>query len=166
VLSPDLGPKRLQILREVIANLARVVYLANPDNASNMAALVETNIAASAAGTVLIPVEVRVVDDFEPAFAAIVRERPDAVLVSNDSLSVGFSNSLERTGCRRCSSRRRAWWSARSSAMGRACQICSGAPPTHFLMKRLPKVATEMALHVLAYNLTRVGRNQGIVRTE
>jgi hypothetical protein len=26
----------------------------------------------------------------------------------------------------------------------------------HFLMKRLPKVATEMALHVLAYNLTRV----------
>jgi transposase len=27
---------------------------------------------------------------------------------------------------------------------------------THFLMKRLPKVVTEMALHVLAYNLTRV----------
>jgi transposase len=27
---------------------------------------------------------------------------------------------------------------------------------THFVMKRLPKVATEMALHVLAYNLTRV----------
>ena len=26
----------------------------------------------------------------------------------------------------------------------------------HFLMKTLPKVATEMALHVLAYNLTRV----------
>jgi len=26
---------------------------------------------------------------------------------------------------------------------------------THFLMKRLPKVATEMALHVLAYNITR-----------
>jgi len=26
---------------------------------------------------------------------------------------------------------------------------------THFLMKRLPKVASEMALHVLAYNLTR-----------
>jgi Transposase DDE domain len=27
---------------------------------------------------------------------------------------------------------------------------------THFLMRRLPKVASEMALHVLAYNLTRV----------
>ena len=27
---------------------------------------------------------------------------------------------------------------------------------THFLMKTLPRVATEMAWHVLGYNLTRV----------
>ena len=27
---------------------------------------------------------------------------------------------------------------------------------THFLMKTLKRVSTEMALHVLAYNLTRV----------
>src|SRR5450432_436237 len=33
---------------------------------------------------------------------------------------------------------------------------------THFLMKTLPKVATEMALHVLAYNLTRVMNIVGI----
>jgi transposase len=33
---------------------------------------------------------------------------------------------------------------------------------THFLMKRLPKVATEMALHVLTYNLTRVVNIMGI----
>jgi transposase len=33
---------------------------------------------------------------------------------------------------------------------------------THFLMKRLPKIATEMALHVLAYNLTRVMNIMGI----
>jgi transposase len=33
---------------------------------------------------------------------------------------------------------------------------------THFLMKRLPKVATEMALHVLAYNLTRVMNIAGV----
>jgi transposase len=33
---------------------------------------------------------------------------------------------------------------------------------THFLMKRLPKVATEIALHVLAYNLTRVMNIMGI----
>ena len=34
---------------------------------------------------------------------------------------------------------------------------------THFLMKRLPKVATEMAaLHVRAYNLTRVMNIVGV----
>ena len=33
---------------------------------------------------------------------------------------------------------------------------------THFLMKTLPKVAAEMALHVLAYNLTRVMNILGI----
>jgi len=33
---------------------------------------------------------------------------------------------------------------------------------THFLMKTLPKVASEMALHVLAYNLTRVMNILGI----
>ena len=33
---------------------------------------------------------------------------------------------------------------------------------THFLMKRLKNVATEMALHVLAYNLTRVMNIIGI----
>ena len=27
---------------------------------------------------------------------------------------------------------------------------------THFLMKMLPKVASEKALHVLVYNLTRI----------
>ena len=33
---------------------------------------------------------------------------------------------------------------------------------THFLMMTLPKVATEMALHVLVYNLTRVINLLGI----
>jgi hypothetical protein len=33
---------------------------------------------------------------------------------------------------------------------------------THFLMRTLPKVATEMALHVLAYNMKRVMRILGV----
>ncbi len=33
---------------------------------------------------------------------------------------------------------------------------------THFLMKTLPRVASEMALHVLAYNLTRAMNIMGI----
>jgi len=34
---------------------------------------------------------------------------------------------------------------------------------THFLTKRLPRVSTEMSLHVLAYNLKRVMKIMGIV---
>ena len=36
---------------------------------------------------------------------------------------------------------------------------------THFLTRRLPNVATEMSLHVLAYNLKRVMRILGIAKT-
>jgi putative ABC transport system substrate-binding protein len=92
VLSPDLGPKRLQILREAVPKAMRVAYLANPDNASSVATVAEMKIATPAAGMVLIPVEVRGVADFDPAFAAMLRERPDAVMVTNepfDQLHVG-----------------------------------------------------------------------------
>jgi hypothetical protein len=33
---------------------------------------------------------------------------------------------------------------------------------THFLTKKLPKVATEMALNVLAYNMKRVMTIMGV----
>ena len=33
---------------------------------------------------------------------------------------------------------------------------------THFPMKTVPKVAAEMALHVLAYNMTRVMSIMGV----
>jgi putative ABC transport system substrate-binding protein len=41
-------------------------------------------IATPAAGMVLIPLDVRSVADFDPAFAAMLRERPDMVMVTND----------------------------------------------------------------------------------
>src|SRR5881396_2393510 len=46
VLSPDLGPKRLQILREAIPNATRIAYFANPDNASSVATVAEMRVAA------------------------------------------------------------------------------------------------------------------------
>ncbi len=88
VLSPDLGPKRLQIVREAIPNATRIAYLANSDNASSVATIAEMKIATPAAGMVLIPVEVRSIADFDPAFAAMLRERPDVVMVTNDKENV------------------------------------------------------------------------------
>jgi ABC-type uncharacterized transport system substrate-binding protein len=86
VLSPDLGGKRLQILREAIASVSRVAYLVNPDNASTLTTLAEMKLAAASAGMTLIGVEVGSGTDFDGAFTAMLRARPDALLVSNDPL--------------------------------------------------------------------------------
>ncbi len=48
----------------------------------------------------------------------------------------------------------------RSQTLFPECKDRMGA--THFLMKTLPRVAAEMALHVLAYNLTRVMNIMGV----
>ena len=51
----------------------------------------------------------------------------------------------------RCNNARPSW--------SRIALACSGRS---FLLKTLPKVAAEMALHVLAYNLTRVMNIMGV----
>ena len=50
VLSPDLGAKRLQLLREAIPTVARVAYLTNPDNPATLDVLAELKLAAAPAG--------------------------------------------------------------------------------------------------------------------
>jgi hypothetical protein len=56
----------------------------------------------------------------------------------------------------------RTWKSFDCAAMERLHAKGDEMRATRFLMKRLPQVATEMALHVLAYNLTRVMNIIGI----
>jgi hypothetical protein len=59
-------------------------------------------------------------------------------------------------GCGSRRSRAAATKTSFQDTTSRARDQPTAVAPTHFLMKRLPKVATEMALQVLAYNLTRV----------
>jgi putative ABC transport system substrate-binding protein len=86
VLSPDLGAKRLQLLRETIPTVARVAYLTNPDNPATLDVLAELKLAAAAAGLALIGVELGSASDFHTALAVMLRERTEALLVSNDPL--------------------------------------------------------------------------------
>jgi transposase len=69
------------------------------------------------------------------------------------------------TFSRRCSAgsmsiQRKCGSDARPSNIPSTIKARMGA--THFLMKTLPRVASEMALHVLAYNLTRVMNIMGV----
>jgi putative ABC transport system substrate-binding protein len=86
VLSPDLGGKRLQLLREAIPTVARVAYLTNPDNPATLDVLAEMKLAAAAAGMALIGVEFGSASDFDAALAVMLRERTEVLLVSNDPL--------------------------------------------------------------------------------
>jgi putative ABC transport system substrate-binding protein len=85
VLSPDLGAKRLQLLKEGFY-VSRVAFLLNPDNASHAGILDELKQAAASFRIALIPVPVSRVEGFEAAFAAMMRERPDAFVMTADPL--------------------------------------------------------------------------------
>ncbi len=84
ILGPDLSPKRLQLLKEAIPSVARLAFLWNRNNASNVAIFEELKVAAPAAGMTLISVELHDATDFDSAFAAMMQERPDAFLMTND----------------------------------------------------------------------------------
>jgi ABC-type uncharacterized transport system substrate-binding protein len=84
ILGPDLSPKRLQLIKEVVPTVARVGFLWNPDNVSNASMLDELRPAARALGMVLIDVTASSAGDFDPALATILKERIDAILMTND----------------------------------------------------------------------------------
>jgi putative tryptophan/tyrosine transport system substrate-binding protein len=84
VLSPDLGAKRLQLLREAIPTVGRVAYLVNPHNSGTLDVLAELKLAAAAAGMALIGVEFGSSSDFDAALAVMLRERVEVLLVSNE----------------------------------------------------------------------------------
>ena len=84
VLGPDVGAKRLQILKEVIPTVSRVAFLWNPDNASNVLQLEEIQAAAPRLGVTVISVSVSPRIEFETAFAAMMKDRPDAFAITGD----------------------------------------------------------------------------------
>ena len=58
IFGPDLGTKRLQILKEAIPIISRVAFLFNPDNASNVLQFEEVQAAAPTLGVTVISVSV------------------------------------------------------------------------------------------------------------
>jgi putative ABC transport system substrate-binding protein len=84
ILGPDLSPKRLQLLKEIIPSVSRAAFLWNPDNASNVVIRDELQAAMPKLGMSLISVEVRSTSEFDTAFATMLRQHPDALLMTND----------------------------------------------------------------------------------
>src|SRR5262249_14148098 len=59
ILGPDIGAKRLQLVRETLPNVTRVAFLWNPQNASNMVQFENVQRGARALGMTLQSVPIR-----------------------------------------------------------------------------------------------------------
>jgi putative ABC transport system substrate-binding protein len=84
ILGPDVGAKRLQLLKEAIPTVSRVAFLWNPDNASNVLQFEEVQAAAATLGVTVISVSVSPRIEFETAFAGMMKERPDAFAMTGE----------------------------------------------------------------------------------
>ena len=85
-IAPELEGKRLELLREVVSKLSHIAVLWNPDNPFQPGSLKETRAAAQVLGIKVQLLGVRTAEDFPAAFAAILKERPDALLVLADRI--------------------------------------------------------------------------------
>lgn len=89
LIAPDgtLAGKRLELLRQVVPGASRVAYLSPPPDASSAQQLAEARQAAATLGVTLVEAELRG-GDYEQAFAALMAQRPGALLVAAHTLFV------------------------------------------------------------------------------
>ncbi len=80
LLLPELGGKRLALLRETVPKIAHVAVLWNPTNAAKPLEWKSIQGTAGALGVRVTSVEVREAADFAAAFAAIAKPRVDALM--------------------------------------------------------------------------------------
>jgi ABC-type uncharacterized transport system substrate-binding protein len=85
-ISPELDGKRLELLREVVPKISHVAVLWNPTSPLQVAAERETQAAAQAMKIKVLSLGVQAEEQFDNAFATILRERPGALLVLADRL--------------------------------------------------------------------------------
>jgi ABC-type uncharacterized transport system substrate-binding protein len=85
-IAPELEGKRLELLREVAPRLSHIAVLWNPDNPLHAGSLKEIRAAAQVLGIKVQLLGIRVSEEFPAAFAAILKERPGALLVLADRI--------------------------------------------------------------------------------
>jgi putative tryptophan/tyrosine transport system substrate-binding protein len=104
-MAPQLTPKRLELLKEIVPTLSRVAILCQPGALSEETfkqMMRETQATARSLGIQLQVVEARGVADFDAAFAAMVRERAEALIVLiNPTFFVQRRQIVERAAAHR-----------------------------------------------------------------
>jgi putative ABC transport system substrate-binding protein len=91
---PELAAKRVEVLKEAFPRIVRVAVLWNAANPTKLLDWQETQAAARALGLTLQGYEVRRPEDFAGAFAAMTKQRPDALLTLPDPLLLNSRASI------------------------------------------------------------------------
>jgi ABC-type uncharacterized transport system substrate-binding protein len=87
-VATTLSTKRLGLLKQLLPNLHRVAMLWNKDDLGMTLRYDASAKAAEEIGVDVLALGIREPDDFNEAFAAMDRGRPDAILMVSDSLTV------------------------------------------------------------------------------
>jgi putative tryptophan/tyrosine transport system substrate-binding protein len=88
-LTYELGPKRLELLKEVVPNATHYALLVNPDAPNTKSFVAELSAAADSIGRHIDVFEAGNVNEIDAAFAELVRHGADAVIVGSNSLLNG-----------------------------------------------------------------------------
>jgi len=86
-MHPQLTAKQLELLKRAVPSISRVAVLWNVTSRAKRLDMEEAQSASRALGVTLQSREVRSLDDFEGAFAATKRERPDALMTLADPVT-------------------------------------------------------------------------------
>jgi putative ABC transport system substrate-binding protein len=95
-LTPELAPKRLSLLKQILPSITRVGVLWNPGYSAFTSDWRELHEAAKRMGVTLVPFEFRRPDELEAAFAAIRRARPDALITFSDVLVYTYAERVAK----------------------------------------------------------------------
>ena len=88
ILAPDLGGKRLAVLKEAVPTVRRIAVLWNAAYPGKRAELRDSDATANALKLTVHSVEVRGPNDFHRAFSDLERYHPDALVAFADPLTV------------------------------------------------------------------------------
>lgn len=91
-MTTELSPKRLELVKQIVPGARQVAFLHNPN--LGPLALELTQKAALQLGLALRAVEIRSATEITTAFAAIVAERPDVLLVHPDELTIRLRRDI------------------------------------------------------------------------
>jgi putative ABC transport system substrate-binding protein len=86
-MASELSTKRLELLKAAVPKLQRVAMLYNAKDIGMTARYKAASTAASVLGVAVQQLGVGEPDDFDSAFAAMVREKPDGILMVTDVLT-------------------------------------------------------------------------------